>query len=78
MEPVSTTKKAATAADKPPRKKTSGPSGKHLQAGYLLRESEPGQLDAWRAEASKHGLGLGAWIRSVLDAALARSRSPRR
>lgn len=69
---MSATKKAAPPPDKPPRKKASGPSGKNLQAGYLLREEEPGQLDAWRAEASRQGLGLGAWIRGVLDAAVGR------
>lgn len=77
MEPVSATKRDARTGAKSPRKKVSGPSGKNKQSGYLLREETPGQLDTWRAHAELEGLGLGAWIRRVLDAAVARAKKGR-
>lgn len=77
MHPVSATKKVVQMGAKTPRKKVSGPSGKNQQAGYLLREETPGQLDTWRAHAELEGLGLGAWIRRALDAAVARARKGR-
>lgn len=55
--------------EKPPRKKVSGPSGRNTQAGVLIREVEPGQLDSWRAAAERAGMGLTAWVRKMLDAA---------
>jgi predicted HicB family RNase H-like nuclease len=48
-------------------KKVSGPSGANTQAGVLVRESEPGQIDAWRAEAERKKLSLSEWIRRTLN-----------
>lgn len=51
------------------RKKASGPSGANAQAGILVREAEPGQIEAWRAAAERAKLTVTEWIRRVLDRA---------
>lgn len=56
-------------APKPKRKKSSGPSGANAQAGILVRESEPGQIDVWRAAAERAQLTVTEWIRKTLDRA---------
>jgi hypothetical protein len=40
------------------RTKVSGPSGKNTHVGVLVREERDGQIDGWRAAASRAGLKL--------------------
>lgn len=56
------------------RKKASGPSGKNSQAGVILREERPGQIEAWREAAERAGMTLTAWIRQLLDRAAKRTK----
>jgi hypothetical protein len=58
--------------EEPERRRRSGPSGKHQQAGVLVREAFAGQIDAWRAAAERAGMTLSDWIRAALDRAAKR------
>jgi len=52
-------------------KKPSGPSGKHLHAGVLVRAPDA-EREAWEAAAAAAGIPRAAWIRGELNAAAAR------
>jgi hypothetical protein len=54
-----------------PKKKPSGPSGKHLHAGVLVRAPDA-EREAWEAAAAAAGLDRSSWIRGELNAAAAR------
>ena len=57
------------------RRKASGPSTGNKQRGFILREREPGQIEAWTAAALRAGLTLSEWIRRALDRAAKQERS---
>ncbi len=56
------------------KKRTSGPSGKHKARTLVLDEGREGQFDEWTEEAKRRGQSRAEWIRSTVDAALARKK----
>jgi hypothetical protein len=61
-------------ATKKAAKRPSGPSGKNLQRGMMVREGRPGQFDEWREAAEADGRKLAGWLRHQLDQAVAKWR----
>lgn len=51
-----------------PKKKPSGPSGKHLHAGVLVRAPDA-EREAWALAAEAVGMTRLEWIRHILNGA---------
>lgn len=49
-----------------PKKKPSGPSGKHLHAGVLVRAPDA-EREAWDRAAKSQSMTRVEWIRAILN-----------